>query len=72
MKYKAIYKPLGGSSEVIKICESKESAIECCVEYKHGYFSADTKEERRIGLENRGWAIIGYSGNEVSIEEVTA
>ena len=70
MKYKAIYTPLGYSSEVIKVCSSKEEAIEVCVDYKYGCFSCDEKAERRAGLETRGWAIIGYSGNEVSIEEV--
>ena len=70
MKYKALYTPLGGSVEVIRICSSKEEAIDVCVDHKYGCFSCDTKSERREGLETRGWAIIGYSGNEVSIEAV--
>lgn len=71
MKYKALYTPLNGSIEVIKVCNSKEEAINECVDYKYGCFSCDEKTERRKGLMERGWAIIGYSGNEVSIEAVS-
>ena len=70
MKYKAIYTPYNDSQTVIKVCSSREEAIEACVNYKYGHFSSDEKHERREGLETRGWAIIGYSGNELSIEEV--
>ena len=31
----------------------------------------DTKQERRIGLRERGWSAIGYSSNLLEIEEVT-
>lgn len=71
MKYKAIFKSYNSSSvEVIKVCDTREEAIEECVNYKHGYFNCDKKEERREGLKLRDWCIIGYSGNELSIEEV--
>lgn len=67
--YKAIFKE--GNSRTIEIgkFDDKESAIDACVKYKMGHFSCDTPQERRIGLTERGWAIIGYTNYEVSIEE---
>jgi hypothetical protein len=70
MKYRALYIDSSNHTEVIKVCNTKEEAIEACVEYKMGYFSCDTKQERRIGLRERGWSAIGYSSNLLEIEEV--
>ena len=53
MKYKALYTPLNGSVEVIKVCNSKEEAINECVDYKYGCFSCDERTERRKGLMER-------------------
>lgn len=71
MKYKAIFKPYNSSSiKVIKVCDTREEAIEECVNYRYNYYNCDQKQERREGLSLRGWCIIGYSGNELAIEEV--
>jgi len=71
MKYRALFEAYGSTStEVIKVCETREEAIEVCVNYKYGHYSCDEKSERREGLSTRGWCIIGYSGNQLSIEEV--
>lgn len=71
MKYRAIFTHSDGFEEVIKVCDTKNEAIEVCVEHRIGYYSCDTKEERRIGLQERGWTIVGYSSNTLSVEEVT-
>ena len=71
MKYRAVFTSVYDEVETIKVCDSKEEAIEECVNYKYGHYSCDDKLERRAGLCDRGWAIIGYSGNTVSVEEVT-
>ena len=70
MKYRAVFTSVQGDEETIKVCNTKEEAINECANFKYGNYSCDTKEERKTGLRERGWAIIGYSGNSVSIEEV--
>lgn len=70
MKYKSLFKNRSGEATVIGVYDTMKQAIEACVDYRHGYYSLDTKEERRNGLEQRGWCIIGYSSDELSVEEV--
>ena len=60
MRYRALYIDSSNHTEVIKVCDTKEEAIEACVEYKMGYFSCDTKQERRIGLRERGRSFGDY------------
>lgn len=70
MKYRACYKPHNGELEDLGLFDTRKKAIDVLVDYKFGCFSADKKCERRKGLETRGWAIIGYGGNELSVVEV--
>lgn len=68
-KWKAIYDSQDYGETIIEVCDSRDAAIEACVNYKFGGWSCDKQSERRSGLEQRGWAVIGYSSNTLRIEE---
>lgn len=70
MKYKVIFRQSGYYDTVIGTYSSKKKAIESGSKYHIGHYSCDNEKERKIGLELRGWCIIGYTSNEICIEEI--
>lgn len=70
MQYRVLFKENGYPEKVVGTYKTRGEAIDAGVDYNHGYYSCDKKEERKIGLELRGWCIIGYTSCEISIEEI--
>lgn len=70
MKYRVLFKENGYQDNVIGIYDTRKEAIDKGATYRLGRYSCDKEDERRIGLELRGWCIVGYTSIELSIEEV--
>lgn len=68
-KYKGIFRREGCNDTLICENDNKNVVINACVEFRYGSYSCDTKKDRREGLTKRNFAIIGYTSDELIIEE---
>lgn len=70
MQYRVFFKENGCQDKVIGTFNTRKKAIDEGSTYRLGHYSCDKESERRIGLELRGWCIVGYTSIEISIEEI--
>lgn len=70
MKYRVVFKERDYGDTEIGVYKDRKKAIDAGATYRLGCYSCDKEAERRVGLDLRGWCIIGYTSNEIAIEEI--
>ena len=68
-KVKAIFKRNDGKEEVIKVCKTRDEAIDACINYTSNY-CLDTKEDRINALKVRDFYVLGCGPEQFILEQV--
>lgn len=71
MKFKSIFKRPNESDKLIGVFDTREEAINACVDYDESrHYCLDNKEDRIECLRLRNYCICGCGPDELAIEEV--
>lgn len=69
-KFISFYHHDDGRKEKIGDYSNREDAVKACVNYNSHDTCLDSKQDRKEGLENRDFYIIGCGPRQLSIEEI--
>ena len=68
-KFKAIFKRSDGTLRTIKVTNTRDEAVDACVNYNDDY-CLDSKKDRIDALEYRDFYVIGCGPTSLIIEEI--